>query len=330
MMIFKKRYLWYLWFLAVLLCIWWVWFVFGRGVPSPKLPSEFVYGLMPDSKGVEIVSYKGIDSEVVIPKKYKNNRGKIQKVEGIGKNAIYHQFPMRDDPKIVTKIILPNSIKNIATYAFSNCVNLTEINLPKGLLSVGDYAFRSCRSLININIPKSVTNIGEGAFSECASLSSVEVNPKNPAYKGEGNCIITRADSTLIVGCKNSVIPEGVIIIGASAFNGHTGLTSVVIPDGVISIGAYAFSGCSSLSSVVIPPSVVSIEDYAFSGCENLIDFKIPDTVRHVGIGMDNYYERKEEPSFFDYGCEVEFGDDYIDFEDDPPLVIEYVPREDW
>jgi len=329
-MTFKKRYLWYLWFLAVLLCIWRVWFVFGRGVPSPKPPSEFVYGLMPDSKGVELISYKGISSEVVIPKKYKNNRGKMQKVEGIGKNAIYHQFPMRDDPKIVTKVILPKSIKNIAAYAFSQCVNLAEINLPKGLLSIGDLAFRGCGSLTAISIPKSVTNIGGGAFSECCGLESIEVSSKNPVYKGDGNCIITRADSTLIAGCQNSVIPEGVIRIGALAFNGHTGLTSIVIPEGVVSVGAYAFSNCSGLTSVEIPPSVVSIEDYAFSWCESLIDFKIPDTVSHVGMGMDNYYERKEGPSFFDYGCEVEWGDDFWEFEDDPPLVIEYVPREDW
>jgi hypothetical protein len=56
------------------------------------------------------------------------------------------------------------------------------------------------------------------------------------------------------------VIPNGVTVIGNSAFAFCSGLTSVSIPAGVTSIGEKAFQGCSSLRSVTClastPPSV--------------------------------------------------------------------------
>ena len=58
--------------------------------------------------------------------------------------------------------------------------------------------------------------------------------------------------------------------IGASAFNGCSGLTSVTIPSSVTSIGASAFNGCSGLTSVTIPSSVESIGSWAFFYCSSL------------------------------------------------------------
>ena len=62
----------------------------------------------------------------------------------------------------------------------------------------------------------------------------------------------------------------GLTSIGASAFEGCSGLTSVEIPAGVISIGASAFEGCSGLTSVEIPASVTSIGFRAFADCSGL------------------------------------------------------------
>jgi len=44
-----------------------------------------------------------------------------------------------------------------------------------------------------------------------------------------------------------------VTVIGASAFEGCTGLTGVIVPDCVTTIGKGAFSGCSALKSITIP-----------------------------------------------------------------------------
>ena len=71
--------------------------------------------------------------------------------------------------------------------------------------------------------------------------------------------------------------------IGASAFNGCSGLTGVTIPDSVTSIGDSAFSGCSSLTSVTIPDSVTSIGGWAFYGCTSLTDVTVLGNVTNIG-----------------------------------------------
>ena len=79
------------------------------------------------------------------------------------------------------------------------------------------------------------------------------------------------------------VIPDGVTIIGHSAFRGRTSLTSVTIPDSVTMIGNGAFENCTSLTSVTIPDSVTVIGLLAFENCTSLTSITIPDSVTKIG-----------------------------------------------
>ena len=79
-------------------------------------------------------------------------------------------------------------------------------------------------------------------------------------------------------------IPTNVRAIGRDAFKA-TMVVSVHIPDGVIKIGESAFDGCSMLTYVNLPDAVTEIGESAFSGCSMLADINIPNTVTEIGWG---------------------------------------------
>ena len=159
----------------------------------------------------------------------------------------------------LTSIAIPDSVTSIGRFAYSGCRLLSSITIPEGAISIGDHAFYNCFSLASISIPDSVTSIGSNAFEGCCgSLESIVVEDGNSVYHSEGNCLIETDSKTLIVGCKNSVIPSdgSVTRIGDFAFARCNSLTSIVIPEGVTSIGKYAFWYCSSLTSITFQGSM--------------------------------------------------------------------------
>ena len=185
----------------------------------------------------------------------------------------------------LTSIILPSSVTTIGQDAFESCVGLTSLVIPNSVVNIEKDAFYGCTGLTSLEIPASVSDIVENPFNYCSSLVSITVDPNNPYFDSRNGCnaIINTADNTLITGCMNTIIPDGVTGIGIFAFINCQGLTSIVIPNSVTSIGISAFVYCSNLTSLALGNGVATIGNFAFNGCSGLTSLVIPSSVETIG-----------------------------------------------
>lgn len=157
--------------------------------------------------------------------------------------------------------IIPNSVTTIERYAFRGCSNLTSITLPNSITTIESETFFGCSGLTSITIPSSVSSIGSHLFA-CCNLAQIVVEQGNTHYDSRENCnaIIDSETNALIVGCKNTVIPNTVTKIASSAFYACDGLTSIVIPQSVTELSDLALYCCMNLGSItlncLVPPTV--------------------------------------------------------------------------
>ena len=161
----------------------------------------------------------------------------------------------------------------------------TNIRIPakyNGLhvTAVEEEAFYGSAQITGIRIPATVTSISPHMIGETPNLETLVVEEGNPVYHSEGNCIIETETKTLIIGCKNSVIPAdgSVNHIGDYAFF-SSGLTVVSIPDTVTTIGHAGFSHNFDLTKITLPVTITEIGSNSFNLCSSLTDIHYSGTM---------------------------------------------------
>lgn len=77
---------------------------------------------------------------------------------------------------------------------------------------------------------------------------------------------------------------DGLLSIGASAFEGCSSLEKIEIPETVTRIEANAFRDCKALETLVLNEGLLEIGAGAFAGCENLKEVILPDSVTHIDV----------------------------------------------
>lgn len=168
--------------------------------------------------------------------------------------------------------IIPSYVTNIGYGAFYGCWGLERITIPAGVKVIEMNAFSECTSLKSISIPNTVTEIQEYVFYNCSNLENISVDAENKAFHIDGNCLIKTSTNTLILGTKDSTIPDYVTSMMEAPFAGCVSLESIVIPQGVKYINTEAFTGCTSLRSITIPKNLIDVGWGAFYNCSALTD----------------------------------------------------------
>ena len=214
--------------------------------------------------------------------------------------------------KMSFELTIPDSVRVIKNNAFLPVYKTHTVNIGNGVTEIGSNAI--CGSHIHhIKFGENVEKIGEGAFCQCSlksifinsrvkeigqfafysyKLTNICVDKNNKVFDSRNNCnaIIETATNKLILGCRNTIVPEGITIIGENAFrNAH----SIILPESVTMIedDAFAYSG---LQSIIISRLVKHIGRGAFACFNGVLFSKIEDP-RQCMIQNDAFYSDAEE-----------------------------------
>ena len=175
----------------------------------------------------------------------------------------------------ITDINFGEGIEKIGSSAFSGCYALTEIIIPDSVTEIGDYAFANCESATNISIPNTISVLPKFVFEDCKSLTSIEIPDS-----------ITKIDTAAFLGCENlqSIeIPDSVTEIKNLVFQHCSSLTDIKLSDKLKALGSHAFYCCDKLETVEIPSTITKIDSGVFRRCKNLTEVILPDTIQSIG-----------------------------------------------
>ena len=163
-------------------------------------------------------------------------------------------------------LTLPDTLKEIGPYCFSNCPNLTTLNIPDSIEQISFRAFEDCTSLETINFPDHLVKTGSFTFENSPWL--IAQRKKDPLVIVNGAVI----DGRTCTG--DVVIPSGVKYIASGAFSRNDKITSCVVPSGVSEITDDMFFYCTSLTSVELK-GCTSLGIMTFADCNKLTDIKL-------------------------------------------------------
>ncbi|MBR7186797.1 MAG: leucine-rich repeat protein [Clostridia bacterium] len=211
--------------------------------------------------------------------------------------------------KALTRVTLPDSVRYIGVYTFSEAANMTyfyaginsqleEIGYAafsscallnnvqfrgSNLKTIGDYAFFSCLMLQNNElfadflVPESVTRVGMSAYAYSGLFNSPEENGLVYA----GNWVIGYDPELMtepIIELK-----EGTNGIADYAFAYCEDLSSITGLNTLENLGYGAFYDCQNLSSVTLNRNLRAIQPYTFYNCKRLFRVGLPSMLTTIG-----------------------------------------------
>ena len=174
----------------------------------------------------------------------------------------------------VRYVFIPDTVEEIAAYAFYNCKKLYSVAIGDGVKVIGKSAFNNCVELTSVNLCNTEV-LGDMAFYGCTKLEWLNCGP---ALKHIGTRAFWNAKKLNYL--KLSPVLE---TIGDYAFSNCEALPSPTFPDSLKSIGLSAFSNCKAIETITFGTGELIIGAYAFENCTLLTEVTIPENVVSIG-----------------------------------------------
>lgn len=287
----------------------------GASAQETYTTDDFTYTLIDEYSKVQILSYIGSDTDVVIPDRIDN-----KKVTSIADSAFRE--------KSITSVVFGQYVESIGNYAFYSCQSLNKLDFSKSSVkTIGNYAFAINKVLESVEFPDTIESIGNNAFTTYTdayrssyvenSLKSVKFgtnlkaigysafycNDKLTDIEFTGKSITSigsdafaycskikefsltgnNASISNSVFSRNYALEEvtlsGVKTIGNNVFYDCRALNKVNLGDDLNLLGSYAFEYCTSLETINLPESLTTINANAFQSCTKLKSIEIPNNV---------------------------------------------------
>ncbi|MBQ3196094.1 MAG: leucine-rich repeat protein [Clostridia bacterium] len=154
---------------------------------------------------------------------------------------------------------------------------ITKVVIPEGVKKINSYAFASLTALEEVVFPSTLEAVEYGAFYGCTSLKKI-------SFSSENNLKIINQNAFESCNLQGTIKLDSICIVSDYAFAGNKELKGIEMADTLLSIGQYAFAGCKNLSEVTIGASKVKYGAYAFTDCEALTEFYVNAAVLPEGM----------------------------------------------
>lgn len=177
------------------------------------------------------------------------------------------------------------TVESVEAGAYNRPRTLRHLVIPDTFNYVDEWAFL-CNNLRSVYIGKGLDYLDSWTFCHCNKPRIFHIDKDNPYLKYENGMVLSKDGKTLwsaYTKRPHTIIPNGVEVIGGSAFMNDQKLESVMFPKSIRMIKSCVFSNCPKLRCVVLPEGFEKFRVQCFDENLSLKHIDLPSTLTDLG-----------------------------------------------
>ncbi len=194
------------------------------------------------------------------------------------------------------RLIVSSFKETTTTPVIPSSVDVSGTDMPVTGIGYGAFASDSGYKIESLTIPDSIEDM-DGTSFDGNNIAEFILTGTNGYYSVYNGVLYTHGNSKLVAYCNGSDATEftahdDTMVIGKHAFWGNSKLQTVVLPETLIMIEASAFNGSSvthisangdTVTADKLPEYLINIGDYAFYECSGITSLALNDDLTSIG-----------------------------------------------